>query len=142
MCAASWDGVKNTSLLFYHFNTARRSILAAVCPARDQLRLSWTSNRHPAVLNPGLLPLDDQNFPQLQGNTMAAVRDHGFGAIMAQKGSYHGTEESSLTDCCSVVTIHRSESTRLLIATGVREKPPKKSKFRLHRSSRNASHVE
>ena len=31
-------------------------------PARDQLRLSWTSNRHPAALNPGPFPLDDQNF--------------------------------------------------------------------------------
>ena len=39
--------------------------------------------------------------------------------------SYHGTEGSSLTDCSSVVTIQRSESTRQLMATEVREKSPK-----------------
>ena len=44
------------------------------------------SNRHAAALDPGPLPLDDQNFPQLLGNTMAAARAHSFGAIMAQKG--------------------------------------------------------
>ena len=110
-------------MLFYHFNTAesqRSSILVAGCllalhrncSARDQLRLSWTSNRHPASLNPGPLPVDDQNFPQLQGNTMAADRAHGFGAIMAQKGLH-----------LWIVVHPDSESTRL--ATGVREKPPK-----------------
>ena len=44
------------------------------------------SNRHAAALDPGPLPLDDQNFPQLLGNTMASARAHSFGAIMAQKG--------------------------------------------------------
>ena len=28
-------------------------------------------------------------------------------------------------DCCSVVTIQHSESTRQLIGTGIRKKPPK-----------------
>ena len=32
--------------------------------------------------------------------------------------SYHGTEGSSLMDCCSAVTIQSSASTRQLIATG------------------------
>ena len=37
------------------------------------------------LLNPDL---DDQNVTQMQGNTMAAARAHGFGAIMAQKGHH------------------------------------------------------
>ena len=59
-------------------------------PAHDQLRLFWTSNRHPAALNPGSFPLDDQNFPQLQGNTMAAARAHGFEAIRHRKVFTYG----------------------------------------------------
>ena len=50
--------------------------------------------------------------------------------------SYHGTEGSSLTDYCSV-TIQRSESTRQLIASGVRRKPPKK----IHRLPGNVKWV-
>ena len=69
----------------------------------NQLLLSWTSNRHSAALNPGPLPLDDQNFPQLLENTMAAVRAHGF-------WSYPGTEGSSIMDCCSVMTILGAQS--------------------------------
>ena len=84
------------------------------------------------LLNPDL---DDHIVPTTAGNTTVSSHSSWF-------WSYHGTEGSSRTDCCSVVTIQRSASTRQLISD--RNKTEGSKKFlspRVHRLPGNVKWV-